>query len=103
MAPASDGALLRLLLLLLLFPGGFISPFIDIYGCRPVAMTFALLYAVATTLSAFAPTIGSLYFIYSALTGKASEPKYLMFTHLYDELAILICGDVIFQNVILLS
>jgi hypothetical protein len=27
----------------------------------------------------------------------------LMFTHLYDELAILICGDVIFQNVILLS
>ncbi|KAK2150220.1 hypothetical protein LSH36_418g02090 [Paralvinella palmiformis] len=50
--------------------GGFISPFIDIYGCRPVAMTFALLYAVATTLSAFAPTIGSLYFIYSALTEK---------------------------------
>ncbi|KAK2138233.1 hypothetical protein LSH36_3501g00008, partial [Paralvinella palmiformis] len=57
--------------------GGFISPFIDIYGCRPVAMTFALLYAVATTLSAFAPTIGSLYFIYSALTGLGDSGMYL--------------------------
>ena len=56
-----------------LFPGIFISPLIDMCGCRAVAMTMAFVYATATALSALAPTIGSLYFIYSFLTGNVNE------------------------------
>ena len=52
-----------------LISGVSISPLVDIYGFR-VVMSFGFLYATAIALSAVAPTVGSLYFIFRMLTGK---------------------------------
>ena len=53
-----------------LISGIFISPLVEIYGCRVVVMSFCFLYATAIALPPVAPTVGSLYVILGVLTGK---------------------------------